>query len=70
MPEKNTENDLEKELNYCKALEDRIEKDPSISSILPVNEKLNLLKEPAEDTRGNLTLSKDTHAKTGHKSVG
>lgn len=69
MPEKNSDNDLEKELAYCKALEDRIEKDPSISSIPAVNEKLNLLKETVEDTRENFTLSKDTDAKTGHKSA-
>ncbi len=69
MPEKNSDNDLEKELAYCKVLEDRIEKDPSISSIPAVNEKLNLLKETVEDTRENFTLSKDTDAKIGHKSA-
>ena len=69
MPEKNTENDLEKELAYCKELEKRIENEPSISSIPAVKEKLNLLKETVEDTQENLTLSKDTDAKTGHKSA-
>jgi transposase len=69
MPEKNNDNDLEKELVYCKALKDRIEKDPSICSIPAVKEKLNLLKETVEDTRENFTLSKDTDAKTGHKSA-
>lgn len=69
MPEKNTENDLEKELVYCKELEKRIENEPSISSIPAVKEKLNLLKETVEDTQENLTLSKDTDAKIGHKSV-
>jgi hypothetical protein len=64
MPQKNSDNDLEKELAYCKALKDRIEKDPSISSIPAVNEKLNLLKETVEDT-----WEKDTDAKTGHKSA-
>jgi hypothetical protein len=48
---KNNDNDLEKELAYCKALEERIEKEPSISSILAVSEKLNLLKETIEDTQ-------------------
>ena len=33
MPEKNTENDLEKELAYCRELEKRIENEPPISSI-------------------------------------
>lgn len=69
MPEKNTENDLEKELAYCKELEKRIENEPSISSIPAVKEKLNLLKETVEDTQENLTLSKDTDAKIGHKSA-
>lgn len=69
MPKKNIENDLEKELAYCKELETRIENEPSISSIPAVNEKLNLLKETVEDTQENLTLSKDTDAKIGHKSA-
>ncbi|MGI0041158.1 MAG: IS1182 family transposase [Nitrosopumilaceae archaeon] len=69
MPQKNTDNDLEKELAYCKELEKRIENEPSISSIPAVKEKLNLLKETVEDTQENLILSKDTDAKTGHKSA-
>ena len=69
MPQKNTDNDLEKELVYCKELEKRIENEPSISSIPAVKEKLNLLKETIEDTQENLTLSKDTDAKIGHKSA-
>lgn len=69
MPEKNTENDLEKELAYCKELEKRIENDPSISTIPAVKEKLNLLKETVDDTQENLILSKDSDAKTGHKSA-
>jgi len=69
MPQKNTDNDLEKELAYCKELEERIENEPSISSIPAVKEKLNLLKETVEDTQENFTLSKDTDAKTGHKSA-
>lgn len=69
MPEKNTENDLEKELTYCKELEQRIEREPSINSIPAVKEKLNLLKETIVDTQENFTLSKDTDARTGHKSA-
>ena len=53
MPQKNIENDLEKELAYCKELEKRIENEPSISSIPAVKEKLNLLKETVEDTQEN-----------------
>ncbi len=69
IPQKNTDNDLEKELAYCKELEKHIENEPSISSIPAVKEKLNLLKETVEDTQENLTLSKDTDAKIGHKSA-
>jgi transposase len=69
MPEKNNTNELEKELTYCKALEKVIEKEQALSSIPAVKEKLNLLKETIEDTQENFTLSKDTDAKTGHKSA-
>ena len=68
MPQKNTNNDLEKEQAYCKELETLIENEPSISAIPAVKEKLNLLKEPVEDTQENCILSKDTDAKTGHKA--
>ncbi len=68
MPRKNTDNDLEKELAYCKELEEIIEKEQSISSIPAVQEKLNILKETLQDTEENITLSKDEDAKIGHKS--
>jgi hypothetical protein len=51
MPQKNSDNDLEKDLVYCKELEKRIENEPSISSIFTVKEKLNLLKEIVEDRK-------------------
>lgn len=69
MPKKNNDNDLEKELAYCEKLEKCIEKEQSISSIPAVKEKLNLLKETIKDTQESYTISKDTDAKTGHKSV-
>ena len=69
MPEKNNSNELEKELTYCKELERVIEKEQALSAIPAVKEKLNLLKETIEDTQENFTLSKDTDAKTGHKSA-
>jgi transposase len=69
MPQKNTDNDLEKELAYCKELEKRIENEQTISSIPAVKLKLNLLKETIEDTQENFTLSKDTDARTGHKTA-
>ena len=69
MPRKNIDNDLEKELVYCKELERIVEKDQSISSIPAVQEKLNILKETVEDTQENIVLSKDEDAKIGHKSA-
>ena len=69
MPGKNIDNDLEKELVYCKELERIVEQEPSISSIPAVQEKLNILKETVEDTQENIVLSKDQDAKIGHKSA-
>ncbi len=69
MPKKNTDNDIEKELSYCKELEKRIKTSPSISSIPAIKEKLNLLKETVEDTQDHCVLSKDTDARIGHKSA-
>jgi hypothetical protein len=69
MPKKNDSDDLEKELAYCRKLEKCIESDPTLSQIPAVKEKLNLLKETVEDTQENYTLSKDSDAKTGHKSA-
>lgn len=69
MPSKNIENDLSKELKYCKELEKCIENEPSISEIPAIKEKLNLLKETAEDTNEQMIISKDVDAKTGYKSA-
>lgn len=69
MPRKNIDNDLEKELAYCKELKGIVEKELSINSIPPLQEKLNILSEMVEDTQENMVLSKDKDAKTGHKSA-
>ena len=69
MPKKNTDNDLEKELAYCKELERVIAQDEIISAIPAIKEKLNLLKETVEDTQENITSAKDADAKIGYKSV-
>lgn len=69
MPNKNTDSDLQNELRYCKELETCIRKEPALSSIPAVKEKLNLLTETIADTQENYTLSKDKEAKTGHKST-
>lgn len=69
MPEKNTTDELEKEVAYCSALEKYIEADQTLSQIPAVKEKLNLLKETVADTQEHYTLSKDKDARTGHKSA-
>ena len=69
MPEKNTTDELEKELAYSNALEKYIEADQPLCQIPAVKEKLNLLKETVADTQEHYTLSKDRDAKTGHKSA-
>jgi len=40
-----------------------------LRSLPKVKEKLNLLKETIEDTQDHYTLSKDTDARTGHKTA-
>jgi transposase len=68
MPKKNEDNDLEHELSYCNKLEKEIESDEVLRSFPKVKEKLNLLKETIEDTQDHYTLSKDSDARTGHKT--
>jgi len=69
MPNKNEDDDLQKEIAYCKELEKAIESDPTMKLIPTIKEKLNLLKETVEDTQDNFIFSKDMDAKTGHKSA-
>jgi len=69
LPQKNTEDDLEQELNYCSELINFISKNKIISNYPKVKEKLNLLQETIEDTQDKYTLSKDEDARTGHKSA-
>jgi transposase len=69
VPTKNIENDLDKEILYCQQLEKIIKSDESLYNIPSVKEKLNLLTETVEDTKENITFSKDEDAKTGYKSA-
>jgi transposase/ferredoxin len=68
MPKKNEDNDLEHELTYCSELEKEIESEEILCSLPKVKEKLNLLKETIEDIQDHYTLSKDSDARTGHKT--
>jgi transposase len=68
MPEKTQGDDIEEEFLYCDKLGKAIESDVVLSSYPKVKEKLNLLKETVEDAREHFILSKDSDAKTGHKT--
>lgn len=68
-PDKNTEDSLEKELEYCKQLIDVVKGNEEICSYPKVQEKLNLLEESVTDDMEHLKTSKDEDAKTGHKTA-
>ena len=68
MPAKNTEDSIEKEVEYCETLIKTVEAMPVLPNLPSVKEKLNLLRETMEDTKEELYKSKDEDAKIGHKS--
>ncbi|MGB8454434.1 MAG: IS1182 family transposase [Anaerocolumna sp.] len=68
-PNKNTEDSLEKELEYCEQLISIIKEKDDICSYPKVQEKLNLLEEAVKDDLEHLETSKDDDARTGHKTA-
>lgn len=68
-PAKNTEDSLEKELEYCKELINTIKKNETICSYPKIQEKMNLLEESVNDNLEHLETSKDGDAKVGHKTA-
>jgi transposase len=67
---KKVENDnIEDALQYCRDLTHVIEEDSIVSSIPAVKEKLNMLSEVVNDNAEHLQQSKDTDARTGHKTA-
>lgn len=68
-PNKNTEDSLEKELEYCKQLISVIKGTEELCSYPKVQEKLNLLEESVSDDMEHLETSKDGDAKIGHKTA-
>lgn len=68
-PAKNTEDSIEKELEYCKGLIAAIKKDGAVCSYPKVREKLNLLEETVLDGIECLEASRDGDARTGHKTA-
>ena len=68
-PNKNTEDSLEKELEYCKQLLSIVKDNEDVCSYPKVQEKLNLLEESVNDDIEHLETSKDNDAKIGHKTA-
>ena len=68
-PNKNMEDSLEKELEYCKQLLSIVKDNEDVCSYPKVQEKLNLLEESVKDDLEHLETSKDNDAKIGHKTA-
>ena len=68
-PDKNTEDSLEKELEYCHALISAMKEKEELCRYPKIQEKLNLLEESVKDGLEHLETSQDTDAKTGHKTA-
>ena len=68
LPQKNEDNDLGHELGYTHALVDAVSSNAVLSNIPKIKERLNMLKEVADDIEDHYTTSRDTDARVGHKS--
>ncbi len=69
LPKKNTENSIEKEIEYCKNLISAISTKEQIKTLPAISEKVNILKEVLEDNIEHLKTSKDNDARIGHKTA-
>lgn len=67
-PTKPTSSNIDEELSYCKQLIEVVEKHSDYADIPAVKEKLNVLKETVDDFTTELSYSKDSDARFGHKS--
>ena len=67
MPQKYEGSDLQKEMEYIDELIKHVSSLP-VSALPAVAEKLNLLKETADDVKDHYDVSKDGDARTGHKT--
>lgn len=68
LPSKNTDDELEHELDYTKALLDVVGSNPSLSEVPKIKERLNMLKEVLADIEDHYVTSKDEDARVGYKS--
>lgn len=68
LPQKNTDDDLEHELDYTKALLDAVGSNPSLAEVPKIKERINVLKEVLADIEDHYVTSRDEDARIGHKS--
>lgn len=68
-PKRNDEDDLDKELSYCKSLIECVEKADKVMHYPKVKEKMNLLKETIEEDLNQLHSFGNDEATIGHKSA-
>lgn len=68
LPSKNTDDELEHELDYTKTLLDVVGSNPTFSEVPKIRERLNMLKEVLADIEDHYVTSKDEDARVGHKS--
>ena len=55
-------------MKYTRDLVDSVSSNAVLSNVPKIKERLNMLKEVADDIEDHYTISKDTDARTGHKS--
>ncbi len=65
---KNTDDELDHELDYTKSLLDVVNSNPSLAEVPKIRERLNMLKEGLSDIEDHYVTSKDGNARIGHKS--
>lgn len=68
LPSKNTDDDIEHELDYTKALVDVVGASPALAEVPKIKERLNMLREVLADIEDHYVTSKDGDARIGHKS--
>lgn len=68
LPLKNTDDELEHELDYTKGLLDVVNSNPTLAEVPKIKERLNMLKEVLSDIEDHYVTSKDEDARVGHKS--
>ena len=68
LPSKNTDDELDHELDYTKSLPDVVNSNPSLAEVPKIRERLNMLKEGLSDIEDHYVTSKDGNARIGHKS--